>query len=88
MKDAGIEHVFFESEGTAHEWQTWRRSLHGFAPLLFQTAANPHPCKASPRRPAAARTPIVLGPDDKPAFDDPPGRLPTPRDGIPHGKLR
>lgn len=24
------------SPGTAHEWQTWRRSLHEFAPLLFQ----------------------------------------------------
>jgi hypothetical protein len=24
------------SEGTAHEWQTWRRSLHAFAPLLFK----------------------------------------------------
>ena len=22
---------------TAHEWQTWRRSLHEFAPLLFQS---------------------------------------------------
>jgi S-formylglutathione hydrolase FrmB len=32
----GIRHVYFESEGTAHEWQTWRRSLHGFAPLLFR----------------------------------------------------
>jgi enterochelin esterase family protein len=32
----GIRHAYFESEGTAHEWQTWRRSLHGFAPLLFR----------------------------------------------------
>jgi len=32
----GIKHTYFESEGTAHEWQTWRRSFHGFAPLLFQ----------------------------------------------------
>ncbi len=32
----GIRHTYFESEGTAHEWQTWRRSLHGFAPLLFR----------------------------------------------------
>ena len=22
--------------GTAHEWQTWRRSLNGFAALLFR----------------------------------------------------
>jgi enterochelin esterase family protein len=32
----GIKHEYFESEGTAHEWQTWRRSFHGFAPMLFQ----------------------------------------------------
>jgi enterochelin esterase-like enzyme len=33
---AGIKHVIFESPGTAHEWQTWRRSLHDFAPRLFR----------------------------------------------------
>jgi len=33
---AGIKHVYFESPGTAHEWQTWRRSLHDFAPRLFR----------------------------------------------------
>ena len=94
LKDAGIEHVFFESEGTAHEWQTWRRSLHGFAPLLFQTAPQ-SASRQGDRENAAAREPrrggpnrpIVLGPDDKPAFDDPPSDFRTTRDGIPHGKL-
>ncbi len=33
---AGIKNVYYESPGTAHEWQTWRRSLYQFAPLLFQ----------------------------------------------------
>ena len=33
---AGIKNVYYESSGTAHEWQTWRRSLYGFAPLLFR----------------------------------------------------
>jgi enterochelin esterase-like enzyme len=28
--------VFHESQGTAHEWLTWRRALNDFAPLLFQ----------------------------------------------------
>ena len=37
LEQAGIKHVYYESPGTAHEWQTWRRSLHEFAPLLFQT---------------------------------------------------
>jgi len=32
----GINNVYFESPGTAHEWLTWRRSLHAFAPLLFR----------------------------------------------------
>jgi enterochelin esterase family protein len=34
---AGITNSYYYiSPGTAHEWQTWRRSLHEFAPLLFQ----------------------------------------------------
>jgi len=33
---AGINHIYYESPGTAHEWQTWRRDLHEFAPLLFR----------------------------------------------------
>jgi enterochelin esterase family protein len=33
---AGIKHAYFESPGTAHEWQTWRRCLHEFAPQLFR----------------------------------------------------
>ena len=36
LTTAGIKHVYYESAGTAHEWQTWRRSLNRFAPLLFQ----------------------------------------------------
>ena len=40
LEKAGIKHVYYESQGTAHEWQTWRRSLREFAPLLFQTAQD------------------------------------------------
>jgi enterochelin esterase-like enzyme len=36
LKDAGFNSVSFISEGTAHEFQTWRRSLKEMAPLLFQ----------------------------------------------------
>ena len=36
LEQAGIKHVFYESPGTAHEWQTWRRDLNDFAPRLFQ----------------------------------------------------
>ncbi|HEV2233321.1 MAG TPA: alpha/beta hydrolase-fold protein [Terriglobia bacterium] len=36
LQEAKIQHVFYESPGTAHEWQTWRRDLNDFAPRLFQ----------------------------------------------------
>ncbi|GAC1667835.1 MAG: alpha/beta hydrolase-fold protein [Candidatus Acidiferrum sp.] len=36
LNKAGIKHEFYESPGTAHEWQTWRRDLNLFAPLLFR----------------------------------------------------
>ena len=36
LEKGGIKHIYYESPGTAHEWQTWRRSLREFAPLLFQ----------------------------------------------------
>ncbi len=32
----GVKHIYYESPGTAHEWLTWRRSLHEFLPLLFK----------------------------------------------------
>lgn len=31
----GIKYTYYESEGTAHEWLTWRRCLHAFTPLIF-----------------------------------------------------
>ena len=36
LKDAGFNAVSYVSEGTAHEFQTWRRSLYQMAPLLFK----------------------------------------------------
>ena len=38
LEKAGIKHVYYESPGTSHEWLTWRRCLHEFAPLLFANA--------------------------------------------------
>lgn len=35
LTDAGVDHVYYESPGTDHEWQTWRRDLHDFVPRLF-----------------------------------------------------
>ncbi|MGE3310538.1 MAG: alpha/beta hydrolase [Limisphaerales bacterium] len=36
LKEAGINSHFYVSPDTAHEWQSWRRSLREFAPLLFK----------------------------------------------------
>lgn len=54
-------------------------------------AAAPAPANAAagerPRRGPGFGGPIVLGPDDKAAFDDPPAGFNKKRDDIPHGKL-
>ena len=36
LRAAGINSVWYVSPDTAHEWQSWRRSLYQFAPLLFE----------------------------------------------------
>ncbi len=36
LRQAGINAVSYISPLTAHEWQSWRRSLREFAPLLFK----------------------------------------------------
>jgi enterochelin esterase-like enzyme len=36
LEDGKVQHTFYESPGTAHEWQTWRRDLKDFAPRLFK----------------------------------------------------
>jgi enterochelin esterase family protein len=35
LKQAGINAHFYVSPQTGHEWQSWRRSLYQFAPLVF-----------------------------------------------------
>jgi len=35
-EQVGMNAVGYESPGTAHEWHTWRRSLHEFAQLMFK----------------------------------------------------
>ena len=36
LEKAGVKHVYYEAPGTAHEFQTWRKSLYGFTQLLFK----------------------------------------------------
>lgn len=35
LKRAGINHTYYISPGTHHEWLTWRRCLNQFLPLIF-----------------------------------------------------
>jgi enterochelin esterase-like enzyme len=93
LEKAGIKHKYYESPGTAHEWLTWRRCLHEFAPLLFVKAPAPLTPTPLPRgergrgegRPRWGT--IVLNADDKPAFDDPPAGFDEVSKDVPHGKL-
>lgn len=80
LKQAGINSVFYVSPNTAHEWQSWRRSLHEFAPLLFRDVT-------SGVRRSGFGGPIKLGPDDKPAFDNPPTGFRDKRENIAHGTI-
>lgn len=36
LKKQGVKYEYYESPKTAHEWLTWRRSLHQYAQLLFK----------------------------------------------------
>ena len=36
LQKAGVNSVFEETQGTAHDWQTWRWAFYRFAPRLFQ----------------------------------------------------
>jgi len=35
LEAAGVAHVYYEAPGNGHGWHAWRKSLHGFAQLLF-----------------------------------------------------
>ena len=92
LKEAGVNSHFYASPDTAHEWQSWRRSLREFAPMLFQTnapasAAQPANPEAAGARAARRGGPIELGPDDKAAFPPPPDGFDKTREDVAHGKI-
>jgi enterochelin esterase-like enzyme len=66
LEKAGIKTVFYESPGTAHEWQTWRRSLNEFAPLLFPSTEE-----LVAKRVQAATVPVTAGSTDAASGDRP-----------------
>jgi len=57
LNQAGFKAVSYVSEGTAHEFLTWRRSLREFAPLLFRDTAAPSLAVAAQPAPAAGDQP-------------------------------
>ncbi len=65
LKQAGVNSVWYESPNTAHEWQSWRRSLYQFAPLVFAdqplppvvAEIIPEPSPAPSSTPSVAATP-------------------------------
>ncbi len=61
LQQAGIPSVYYESPETAHEWQSWRRSLCVFAPLLFQDKFTPPaPPQGTPEPSAASVAPTEM----------------------------
>ena len=40
LTEAGINHTYYTSPGTHHEWLTWRRCLNQFLPLIFKQDNN------------------------------------------------
>ena len=70
LDKAGIKNVYYESPGTSHEWLTWRRCLHEFAPLLFVNASA-----AAAKDDDAAAIPDPPAGFDKERKDAPHGKL-------------
>jgi enterochelin esterase-like enzyme len=73
LKQAGINCAFYVSPNTAHEWQSWRRSLHEFAPLLFKEGLGSSftPPAAQPQTAATVEAPKPPAP---PAVAPEPGK--------------
>ncbi len=60
LKQSGVNGHYYESPETGHEWQSWRRSLNQFAPLLFQDQPLPAVTAEKPPAPkVAAPAPAV-----------------------------
>src|SRR5512133_441737 len=66
LKAVGVNSYFYVSPDTAHEWQSWRRSLYQFAPLLFQDRPVAMvAAQVAAATPAAVPPPAASTPDAK-----------------------
>lgn len=70
LKTAGLNARFYVSPKTGHEWQSWRRSLREFAPLLFQDVVGFGSAESSATR-ERPDVPPAAGPrpDSRPAVE-------------------
>ncbi len=72
LKAAGVNSYFYVSPDTGHEWQSWRRSLYQFAPLIFQDRPVPMAAAVLPAASAAAAAaPADVAAPAKPAVGQP-----------------
>lgn len=85
----GEKEIAFTREVGEFAKETFKATRAGAAAASAGTPAAPAAGAGNqPRRGGGGfGGPITLGPDDKPAFDDPPAGIDQARDGIPHGKL-
>src|SRR5512138_342341 len=71
LKAAGVNSYFYVSPDTGHEWESWRRSLHQFAPLLFQDRpVQMAAAQLAPATPAVTPPPAASAPAAKPLAAD------------------
>jgi hypothetical protein len=56
LQQAGINSHFYVSSDTAHEWQSWRRSLRELAPLLFRECRTSGTWTSTPTISTTGRT--------------------------------
>jgi enterochelin esterase-like enzyme len=92
LKEAGINSHYYLSPETAHEWQSWRRSLRELAPLLFQeqpaASSAQEPPKTSEPDATSAATTVRINAGGLTPFTDSKGHIWSPDQGFEAGHDR